>query len=182
MQACEAGFFLGSMGVGKMQINDNAAGAPQIVSITASTYGEHITLSPTSLSFGKEAVGASSAAKTVTLHYPFPKPNSLYVDQVEIDTATLSGDFSFDPTTTTCRTGITGIGPTEGYVPVGTSCTWGIIFKPTVAGTLTGTLSISDNAAVDQSGGTPGESTIHLSGTGVRSASKKSLERPSPRP
>ena len=82
---------------------------------------------PSSLSYGGQWVGTTSAAQTVTLANPGPA--SLTVTAIAA-----SGDFS---ETNSCI----------GTLSAGSNCTITVTFKPSAAGSRTGTLSISDNAA-----------------------------------
>lgn len=98
------------------------------------------TIKPTSLSFGKHKVGTTSASKTVTLS--------------NTGNATLS---------------IAGIATTAGFTQAnacgsallaGKSCAISVRFAPTVKGSITGSLTINDNAS-------DGHQVVSLSGTGT---------------
>ena len=102
-----------------------------------------VTLSPTSLSFGNEAVNDTSAAKTVTL-------KNTGVGTLDMSSIAPTGDFAVY--STTC-------GAT---LAAGEKCQVGVTFTPTQLGKLTGTLSFTDNTS-----GSP--QTVALSGTGIGS-------------
>ena len=98
------------------------------------------TVKPSSLSFGKHKVGTTSASKTVTLS--------------NTGNATLS---------------IAGIATTAGFTQTnvcgsallaGKSCAISVRFAPTVKGSITGSLTINDNAS-------NGNQVVSLSGTGT---------------
>jgi hypothetical protein len=97
------------------------------------------TVSPTSLSFGGELVGASSSAQTVTLANQGQAA-------LAITTIAASGDFA---ETNDCGASL----------PAGANCTISVTFKPTTGGARSGTLTITDNAS-------GGPQTVTLSGTG----------------
>jgi len=99
------------------------------------------TLSTTSLNFGSQAVGTTSFARNINLSNTGNAPLS-------IASITVSGDFS---ESNNCGTSLAA----------GNSCSISVRFTPTIGGTRTGTLAISDNAA-----GSP--QTVSLSGTGTQ--------------
>jgi len=129
---------------GQITVTDNAQGSPQTISLsgTGVTATGAITLTPGSLSFGTFTVGQTSPALPVQIQ------NTSNV-AVNISSITASGDFA---QTNDC-----------GTLPVtlssGQSCTVNVTFTPTSSGSLTGTLSITDDAT-----GSP--QTASLSGTG----------------
>ena len=102
------------------------------------------SLSSTSLNFGNELVGATSAPNQVTLSNP--SGLALTISSVAV-TGTNAADFS---QTNTCGTGLA----------VGASCTITVTFKPTQTGPRTASVNITDNAAGSLQ-------TIGLSGTGL---------------
>src|SRR5713226_6839552 len=99
-----------------------------------------VTLSATSLSFGNQLLGTTSAAKTVTL------TNSGGAT-LTISSITVTGDFA---QINTCGTS----------VAAGANCTISVTFTPTTTGTRSGTLSITDNAKNSPQ-------AVALSGTGT---------------
>jgi hypothetical protein len=104
------------------------------------------SLSSTSLNFGNELVGTTSAPNQVTLSNP--SGLALTISSIAV-TGTNATDFS---QTNTCGTGLAA----------GASCTITVTFKPTQTGPRTASVTITDNAA-----GSP--QTIGLSGTGLAS-------------
>jgi hypothetical protein len=99
-----------------------------------------IGLSPTSLTFSGQNVNTTSAPQTITL-------TNTGSGSLSVNSVTSSGDFG---QTNTCTTN----------VAVGATCLISVIFTPTVTGTQTGTITITDNA-----GNSP--QTVSLSGTGT---------------
>ena len=96
-----------------------------------------VSLAPTSLTFAEQVVGSSSAAQPVTL--------SNTGGQILTLELTVSANF-----TETDNCGMA--------LAAGASCTINVRFAPATSGTLTGTLSIADNA-------TDSPQTVTLSGT-----------------
>src|SRR5262249_34977236 len=97
-------------------------------------------LSPTSLTFGSQTVGTTSAAQGLTL-------SNTGTAALAISGIATSGDFA---QTNNCGTSLAA----------GANCTINVTFTPTATGARTGTLSVTDNAA-----GSP--QTASLSGTGA---------------
>ncbi len=130
---------------GTLTVTDNAAGSPQTVALsgTGVATAPAATLSPTSLAFAMQTDGTTSAAQTVTL-------TNSGTAALTISSIAASEDFA---QTHTCGTS----------VAVGGSCTISVSFTPSVAGTRTGALTVTDNAT-----GSP--QTVTLSGTGVATA------------
>ena len=132
-----------------LRIADNASGSPQTVSLTGTGASTALvaSVSPTSLAFGNQSVGARSAAQTVTL------TNSgnaaLSVTSLNF-TGTNASDFA---QTNTCGSS----------VAAGSNCTISVTFTPAANGSRTATLSIADNAS-----GSP--QTLSLTGTGANTA------------
>jgi 6-phosphogluconolactonase (cycloisomerase 2 family) len=114
------------------------------------TCGATANLSPTSVPFGDQLLGTTSATQTVTLY----NPNPVYA--LNITSITLTGtnatDFSLLGSGSCPYTG--------GTVTAGNSCTVDIAFKPSAEGSRSATLSIADNAV-----GSP--QSISLTGTGT---------------
>jgi len=129
-----------------VSITDNATGSPQTVSLsgTGTATPPGVSLSTSSVNFGNQAVNTSSGAQTVTLSNT--GGSSLSITGIAIS-GTNAGDFT---QSNTCGTS----------VGAGANCTISVTFKPTAAGSRTGTMSITDNAA-----GSP--QSVALSGTGV---------------
>jgi Abnormal spindle-like microcephaly-assoc'd, ASPM-SPD-2-Hydin len=133
-------------------VTDNASGSPQRLTLsgTGATAAPAVSFSPTSLGFGSQAVGTSSAAQTVTL------TNSgnaaLTITAIGLG-GTNAGDFG---QTTTCP-----ISPST--LAAGANCTLSVSFSPTASGNRTANISVTDNA-----GGSP--QTVPLTGTGTAPA------------
>jgi hypothetical protein len=120
-------------------VADSAANSPQTVALSG-TGVVPVALSPVSLSFGKQALNMTSAAKTVNL------TNNLD-SALAITTITASGDFA---QTNNCGTS----------VPANSKCTISVTFTPSLIGGETGTLTVTDGASTSPQ-------TASLSGTGV---------------
>jgi uncharacterized repeat protein (TIGR01451 family) len=114
---------------------------------TAATGGA-ITITPTALAFGSQAVSTTSAAQTVTV-------KNTGTASVNISALGITGSFAV-------AMGGSGACSSETSLAGGASCTIGVTFTPTDAGAASGTLSVTDNAT-----GSP--QTVALSGTGVTS-------------
>ena len=104
-----------------------------------------VSLSATSLAFGSQTVGLATAAQSVTV-------KNAMSTTLTMKSVTVSGDYT---QTNNCGSSLAA----------GASCSVSVIFKPTAAGSRTGTLTISDSAV----GGTQ---TVSLGGTGVAVAVK----------
>jgi hypothetical protein len=112
--------------------------------------GSPLTASPSSLSFGSTAVGATSTS-TVTV----ANPGSAAASMASIG---VTGPFS---ETNNCGTSLAA----------GASCTVSVTFAPTAAGSASGTLSVNSSA--------PGSPlTVALSGTGTSANTNLALNQP----
>ena len=132
-----------------VSIKDNAAGSPQSIALggTGFTPAPKPALSATSVAFGEEAKGTSSAAKTVTL----TNTGTAALSSIAIAlSGTDPGDFT---EANNCGTSLA----------VAAKCTITLAFKPAASASYTATVSIKDNAA-----GSP--QSIALSGTGFTPA------------
>jgi hypothetical protein len=125
---------------GSVSITDNASGSPQTVSLTGTGTAPAVSFSPTSLSFGNQALNTASAAQSVTL-------TNTGSAALTITTIAANGDFS---QTNTCGASVAAAG----------TCAISVTFTPTVAGSRTGAVSVTDNAS-----GSP--QTFSLTGTGI---------------
>jgi hypothetical protein len=131
-----------------VQVTDSASDSPQSVGLsgTGASAGPTVSLSPSSLSFGSQLVGSTSAAQSVTL------TNSgnagLSISNIALG-GTNAGDFA---QTNTCPSGSTTLA-------AGASCSISVTFAPSAAGTRSASLQITDNAS-----GSP--QSVALSGTG----------------
>lgn len=122
-------------------ITDSVPGGSQ--SVPLSGVGTAASFSPTSLTFGSQAVGTSSTPQVITL--TDESATAMTISSVAI-TGTNSSDFS---ETNSCGTSLAGKA----------SCTITVTFKPTAAGTRTAAVTVTDNA-----GGS--SQSVPLSGTG----------------
>ncbi len=103
--------------------------------------GGAVTLSRTTLTFAKQAIDTTSAAKIITLTNTGTIP-------LAINNVAIIGDFAVSANT--CGSALA----------VGKKCKISVAFTPTQLGLLTGTLTITDNAANSPQ-------TVALSGSGV---------------
>jgi hypothetical protein len=132
-----------------VSIADKATGSPQTLPLSGTgvaASGPQVSLNPTSLTFASTTIGSSaSLAATVT------NSGNASLTGVAITVAgTNAADYS---QTNTCGTS----------VAAGSACTITVMFKPSVAGTRTASLSVADNAT-----GAP--QTLALTGTGANPA------------
>jgi hypothetical protein len=127
-------------------LTDNAMGSPQKVTLTgtATGTGPVASLSPSSLVFPSQAVGATGAAQTVSLTNT---GNAV----LNITSITLSGANATD----FVQTSNCGLS-----VAAGANCTISVSFTPASSGSRVAVLSVSDNAA-------GGSQSVSLSGTGA---------------
>ncbi len=125
---------------GLLTVRDNGGFGIQLT-ILAGTGFDPVTVSPGSISFGSQAQGVSSAAKSAIL-----KNNQSVA--VNITSITSSGDFS---QTSNCGSQLAG----------GATCTVSVIFKPSASGTRTGAVTVVDAM---------GTELINLNGSGVAPA------------
>jgi len=113
---------------GSLTITDNASGSPQTVALTGNQTGTAaVTLSPTSLGFGAQANGTTSAPQPVTVTNSGSAP--LVVSSVQT-----TSEFAV---TNSCNAPI----------QAGSTCTIQVTFTPSASGSQTGTLTIADNAS-----------------------------------
>jgi phospholipase C len=128
-----------------VSIADNATGSPQTVPLTGT--GTFVKLAPPSLSFGNQAVGTTSAAKTVTVTN-VSTSSTLTMSGITM-TGANPGDYA---QTNTCGSSLAAQA----------SCTISVTFDPTATGTRTASVSINDSG-----GASP--QTVPLTGTGTGS-------------
>jgi alpha-N-arabinofuranosidase len=98
------------------------------------------SVKPSSLSFGKRAVGTTSSAKTVTL--------------------SSTGQAALSITGITTTAGFTQTNACGASLPAGKSCVISIRFTPTAKGAVSGSMTINDNSS-------KGPQVVSLSGTGT---------------
>ena len=138
-----------------VSITDNVPGSPQTIALSGTGATSAVSLSPSSVSFGSVALGARSAAKSLTLTNSGTAP--LAVSGVAV-TGANAGDFA---ETNNCP-----VPPAT--LAVSATCTLSVTFSPTASGSRAATVQITDNAA-DSPQSAP------LSGTGVGLAPAVSL-------
>jgi Ca2+-binding RTX toxin-like protein len=128
-----------------LSIADNATGSPHTVPLqgTGVALAPAVSLSTSSLTFASTAIGATSAAQTVTVTNTGNA--NLVVSGATVGGAN-AGDFA---ATTTCGT----------VAPAGT-CSVSVTFKPTASGARSGSVAIASNAASSPN-------SVSLSGTGT---------------
>src|SRR6267143_517651 len=129
---------------GAVTITDNAAGSPRGVGINGTGIVSTVSLSSSSLSFSGQMVGSTSSSQAVTLTNS--GSGALSISSLVLGGAN-SGDFS---KADTCGAS----------VAAGGSCAINVTFKPTVGGSRTGAVMITDNAA-----GSP--QSVALTGAGT---------------
>ena len=125
---------------GTVTITDGSPGSPHTIALTGTGGAAVAVVSPSSLSFGTQAVGTSSESQTVTVSNSGAIP--LTISRVQI-----SGPFS---ETNTCSAPI---------FSGGAQCTISVTFSPTDQTAATGALQITDNAS-------DSPQTVALSGIG----------------
>jgi hypothetical protein len=123
-----------------LSITDNAPNSPQSVPLTGVGVLPAVTLTPTSLTFPTQIVFTNSKTQAVTL------------DNTGLGILSISEVAVTGPFTQTNNCGST--------VAAGRNCTLTVTFRPTTAGPITGTLSITDNASLSPQ-------TVSLQGTGT---------------
>jgi hypothetical protein len=121
-------------------IKDNASGSPQSIALAGTGVLPAVTFSATNLTFPTQIVFTTSKAQTVKLSNSGP-------GLLKITDVGVSGPFG---QTNNCGS----------TVAVGGSCTLTIIFKPTTIGSLSGSVSVMDNASASPQ-------KISLKGTGT---------------
>jgi uncharacterized repeat protein (TIGR01451 family) len=134
----------GGLRTGTLTITTNAVGSPHVINLTGTGVqtGPVVTLSPSSLTFGAQIVGTTSAPQMVTL-------TNSGTATLNISSIAVAGDFA---QTNTCTASLT---------PAAT-CTISVTFTPTLAGTRVGTVTITDDSATSPE-------VIQLSGQGLPS-------------
>ncbi len=113
-------------------IGDDAAGAPHSVNLTGTGTAPAASVTPTSISFGTQAVGTTSASRTVTVTSTGSAP-------LTMSTVSLAG-----PQATAFR--IVTNGCAGKVLAPGASCTVDVAFAPSASGSAAATLQISDDA------------------------------------
>ena len=124
-------------------ITDNAVGSPQTVTLKGTVINPQPVLSPSSLSFGAQKVGTTSALKSATLTNN--GSSALVLNKISV-----SGDYSI-ASTTTCVAGLS-LAPTK-------TCRIDVKFSPRSRGQRNGAVDVDDNAF-------PDDQYVQLSGSG----------------
>jgi hypothetical protein len=135
---------------GTLTIMDNAGTGTQTVALNGSGVAP-VSLSPTSLSFGSVAVGFTSAAKNVTLTNR---------QSVTLNLSSISPSTGFAVSSTTCGASLAA----------GANCTISVTFSATAIGSVTGTLTVTDDAI-----NSPQTASLSGSGTAPTTLSASSL-------
>ena len=141
---------------GAITFTDNATGSPQTVTLTGTgTAGTATaTVTPSSLTFGSQALTTTSAPLSVTVTNTSTAAVNFSAFTI---TGTNAGDFALPA-------GASGtVCSATGTLAAAASCTINVVFTPGAAGARTATLNIADNAT-----GSP--QLVALSGTGVSSS------------
>lgn len=126
-----------------LNVVDNTTGSPYVVSISGTGAQPSFTLTPSSMSFGNQTVGTTSAAQTATL------TNTGSVPLAVTSITMTSGSPQFAQTN--------NCGASLG---VSNSCTINVTFTPNASTGQTGTLEVTTNAP-------SGNGLVSLTGTGV---------------
>jgi hypothetical protein len=126
---------------GAVTVTDNTPNGTDLLALSGYGVAPEVNLSTTSLAFGSQAHGTTSAAKTVTVE----NAGSL---ALTINSITATSNYNI--VNNTCPS---SLGP-------GLTCTFGVTFSPTITGTDNGYAMIGDNA-----GDSP--QFITLTGTGT---------------
>jgi hypothetical protein len=130
-----------------LTFTDDAGGSPQTVALSGTGVAAGISFNPTSLSFGNQGTGSTSAAQTVTVTNSGTA--ALHVTSVT-PTGTNAGDFAKSADTCSGQA-----------IAAGATCTVSVTFKPTATGARTATLSFVDDAPSSPQ-------TVAVSGTGIQ--------------
>jgi len=131
---------------GTLTLTDNATNSPQTVTLSGVGAGQPASISPTSLTFGNEPVGSTSASQTITL----TNPDNNVSGVPEVPAIQSSGDFQYQ---TGCES--------ETVLTTNSPCPITVTFTPTAPGTRTGTLIVTYTSPVAAT------LTASLTGTGV---------------
>ncbi len=133
-----------------VSVTDDAGGSPQTVALTGAGQAPAVTLTPTSLGYGSQLIGTTSAAQSATLRNSGTAP--LTISSIGLGGAN-AGDFA--------QTNDCPVAPVT--LAVNATCTISVTFGPTATGSRTASVSIADDAA-----GSP--HSVALSGTGTQPA------------
>ncbi len=131
-----------------LDFTDNASSSPQTVNLTGTGTAGTVSLSTTSVNFGNQPLGTTSAASAVTV-------TNSGAASLTFTSIAATGDFAVAVSGTTCSTS----------TPLAASgnCVINVTFTPTATGSRSGSLTLADNA-------TGSTQTVGLSGTGTQAA------------
>ena len=130
----------------------DSAGSPTTIALTGTGLAETklLTVTPTTLVFGPQVTGTTSAQQTINV--------------------TNTGNFPVTFTNVTITTNYALSNSCTGQLAPNTSCSIGVTFTPTGAGAKAGTVTITDNA-------TASPQKVTLSGTGIATTSDIQLSQ-----
>ena len=127
---CTISIVFKPQGLGKqtstVNIYDNGGASPQLINVSGTGIGSFANLSPTSLTFAGQAVGTTSSPQTITVK------NTGNIT-MNIASIIATGDFA---QTNTCLPS----------VAAGASCSITVTFTPSIIGTRTGAVVMTDDA------------------------------------
>ncbi|MGC2311572.1 MAG: choice-of-anchor D domain-containing protein, partial [Candidatus Acidiferrales bacterium] len=140
---------------GQVDVNDNAGNgsAQQTIALSGTGVAQTfiVGVSPTSLTFLSQTVGATSSPQSVTLTNN--GTGTLSITSIGL-TGANANQFQVYPAGTTCPIGGAGVSPNGG------TCTVAVEFAPTVVGAASASISIADNSPTSPQ-------TVPLTGTGA---------------
>jgi len=136
----------------EVTVTDNVSHSPHKVGVNGTGTASAASLSPTSLTFASQTVGATSAAQTITLSNSGDA--ALSVTSITVSGANAS-DFA---ETNNCGSS----------VAASANCKISVTFKPAAAGARTAAVTVTDNAS-----GSP--QSVSLSGTGGSTSAAASV-------
>ena len=125
---------------GALTLTDNASNSPQTVTLSGTGLGPGVGLSATSLTFPSQTVSTQSGPQTITL--------------------TNTGNAALTPLTIARAGSFAEKNTCPASLSAGANCTISVNFSPLGAGSQSGTITLTDNAANSPQ-------TIPLSGTGM---------------
>jgi hypothetical protein len=125
--------FVGKIG-GSVAVAYTGNNSPQLVDLSGTSEAD-LTVAPAKLTFASQGVGTTSTAKSI-------KITNNSASNVTLSSITPSGDFQIQLSGTTCS--LTG-----GTLNAGHNCTIEIQFAPTIAGAITGSLTVVNTLSPD---------------------------------
>jgi hypothetical protein len=125
---------------GAVTVTDNTPNGSDVLALAGNGVAPEVNLSATTLAFGSQTHGTTSAAKTITVE------NS---GSLALSITSIGATKDYNVVSNTCPS---SLGP-------GLTCTFGVTFSPTITGTDNGYVMVTDNA-----GDSP--QFITLTGTG----------------